>query len=432
MTTQPTMQRRLGLGDAVAIGLGSMIGAGIFAVFAPAAQTAGTWLPLALLLAGLVALCNALSSAQLAAQYPVAGGSYVYGRERLGPWPGFFAGWCFITGKTASCAAMAMTFAAYAAPGPWERLVAAAAVVALVTVNCLGVSRTARATKILVALVLAVLALVALAGVQSGVSAGVAPFSSAPPAGAYGVLQAAGLLFFAFAGYARIATMGEEVRDPARTIPRAIVIALSGALVVYGVLAMLSLAVLGPAALAASTTPLADLAAVGGWDWTAPVVRLGAAAATLGALLAGITGIARTSLAMARTGDLPRPLAVLDVHHGVPRRAETALGAVVVLLVLTGDVRQVIGFSSFGVLLYYLVANLSAFTQTGEHRRYPRAVSVLGASLCVLLVATLPLTSVLAGVLVLCAGVLWRVLRLHRTAPRSTGPRRGGDGELRR
>ena len=414
MTTQPTMQRRLGLGDAVAIGLGSMIGAGIFAVFAPAARTAGTWLPLALLLAGLVALCNALSSAQLAAQYPVAGGSYVYGRERLGPWPGFFAGWCFITGKTASCAAMAMTFAAYAVPGPWERLVAAAAVVALVTVNCLGVSRTARATKILVALVLAVLALVALAGVQSGVSAGVAPFSSAPPAGAYGVLQAAGLLFFAFAGYARIATMGEEVRDPARTIPRAIVIALSGALVVYGVLAMLSLAVLGPDALAASTTPLADLAAVGGWDWTAPVVRLGAAAATLGALLAGITGIARTSLAMARTGDLPRPLAVLDAHHGVPRRAEIALGAVVVLLVVTGDVRDVIGFSSFGVLVYYALANLSALTLHERPRWAPRALNIVGLIGCLLLAFSLPWQSVAVMLGIFAVGLAGRALVLSR------------------
>ncbi|RKQ36254.1 APC family permease [Kocuria tytonis] len=413
MTTTSTMHRRLGLLEAVAIGLGSMIGAGVFVVFAPATATAGTWLPLALLLAAAVALCNALSSAQLAAQYPVAGGTYVYGRERLGEWPGFLAGWCFVTGKTASCAAMAMTFAAYAVPGPWQRPVAALAVIALVAVNCFGVTRTAAATKVLVGVVLAVLAVVVVAGLLSGAGPGGRLFSSAPPGGPYGVLQAGGLLFFAFAGYARIATMGEEVRDPARTIPRAIIIALSGTLVLYGVLALLALTVLGPDELSRTTTPLADLAAAGGLTWTAPVVRLGAAAATLGALLAGIAGIARTSLAMARTSDLPPALAVLDSRHGVPRRAEITLAVVVVALVLTLDVRGVIGFSSFGVLLYYLVANLSAVTQTGEHRRYPRAVSVTGAVLCTVLVVTLPATSVVAGVLVLGLGIGCRALRLR-------------------
>ena len=412
MTT--TLQRRLGLGDAVAIGLGSMIGAGVFVVFAPATAAAGSWLPLALLIAGAVALCNALSSAQLAAQYPVAGGSYVYGRERLGPWPGFLAGWCFVTGKTASCAAMATTFAAYAVPGPWQRPVAALAVAALVALSCAGVTRTATATTVLVALVLAVLAVVVVAGVLAGEPVRGVPFSAPAPGGVHGVLQAGGLLFFAFAGYARIATLGEEVRDPARTIPRAILIALSGALVLYGMLALLCLTVLGPDALARTTTPLADLAAAGGWSWTAPVVRVGAAAATLGALLAGIAGVTRTSLAMARSADLPRALATLDARHGVPRRATLALGAVLVVLVLTVDVRAVIGFSSFGVLLYYLVANLSAVTQTGTHRRYPRAVSVAGAVLCVLLVVTLPAVSVLAGALVLLLGVGYRVLRPRR------------------
>ncbi|RLZ03171.1 amino acid permease [Kocuria tytonicola] len=411
MTT--TMQRRLGLGDAVAIGLGSMIGAGVFVVFAPAAAAAGSWLPLSLLIAGAVALCNALSSAQLAAQYPVAGGSYVYGRERLGPWPGFLAGWCFVTGKTASCAAMAMTFAAYTVDASWQRPVAALAVIVLVSVNCLGVTRTAAATKLLVGVVLAVLAVVVVAGALSDRARTAALFASAPPGGAYGVLQAGGLLFFAFAGYARIATMGEEVRDPARTIPRAIVTALLGALLVYGGPALLALTVLGPDALARTTTPLADLAAAGGLTWTTPVVRVGAAAATLGALLAGVAGIARTSLAMARTADLPRALAVLDDRHGIPRRAEIALALVVVVLVLTVDVRGVVGFSSFGVLLYYLVANLSAVTQTGEHRRYPRAVPVTGAVLCTVLVVTLPAGSVGVGILVLVVGIACRAVRVR-------------------
>ncbi|SMH28732.1 amino acid/polyamine/organocation transporter, APC superfamily [Rathayibacter oskolensis] len=411
MTDPPSLQRRLRTGDAVAIGLGSMIGAGLFSAFAPAAAAAGTWLLAGLALAALVAWANASSSAQLAAQYPRSGGTYLYGRERLGEWPGFVAGWGFVIGKTASCAAMALTFAAYAAPPGWERPVAALAVAALVAVNALGVTRTALATRIIVSIVLVVLAV----AVAASVSGGPAPAIGSDSAfDAYGVLQSAGLLFFAFAGYARLATMGEEVIDPARTIPRAILGALALTVLVYAVVGASLLAALGPDRLAESTEPLVDAAAA--WPWTGPVVRVGAAAASLGALLALIAGIGRTSLAMAREGDLPRPLARIDPVRSVPRRAEIVLGVVVIALVLTVDLRSAIGFSSFGVLVYYLVANLSAFSQERRFRRYPRAVAVGGALGCVLLVATLPLASILGGVAVFAVGIAYRLVRL-RGAP---------------
>src|SRR3954449_609266 len=150
---QPGLARRLGVGDAVVIGLGSMIGAGVFAVWSPAARAAGSWLLLGLVIAAVVAYCNAASSAQLAAVYPVSGGTYVYGRERLGVWWGFAAGWCFVIGKTASCAAMALTFAGYVLPGGgWpQRVLAAGAVAALTAVNLRGITRTARLSRLLVA-----------------------------------------------------------------------------------------------------------------------------------------------------------------------------------------------------------------------------------------------------------------------------------------
>lgn len=211
------LSRRLGVPDAVVVGLGAMLGAGVFVVFAPAAAAAGgSGLLVALALAGFIAYCNATSSARLAARYPESGGSYVYGRERLGPFAGFLAGWGFVVGKTASCAAMALTIGAYLWPGQ-ARLVAVGAVLAVTAVNLRGVTRTVAATKVLVVVVLAVLALVAVTGLAAGevrldrLAEGAGP--------ARGVLTAAGLLFFAFAGYARIATLGEEVRDPARTIP---------------------------------------------------------------------------------------------------------------------------------------------------------------------------------------------------------------------
>src|SRR5690242_3748773 len=250
---EPALVRRLGTGDAVVIGLGSMIGAGVFSAFGPAAAAAGAGLLVGLLIAAVIAYCNATASAQLAAAYPVSGGTYIYGRERLGPWWGFIAGWGFVVGKTASCAAMALTAAEYALPGPgWaQRLVAVAAVLGLTALNYRGVTRTAQLTRVLVTISLAAL-IAAVIGIAVGASAG----SAAPDpildhwGGPYGILQAGGLLFFAFAGYARIATMGEEVRDPRRTIPRAILVALSITIVVYGVVAMAVLVALGPQNLA--------------------------------------------------------------------------------------------------------------------------------------------------------------------------------------
>jgi len=408
------LARRLSLADAVSIGLGSMIGAGVFAVWAPALGAAGSGILVALAIAAVVAFCNATSSAQLAAVHPVSGGTYAYARAEIGPWAGFVAGWCFVIGKTASCAAMAMTFAAYAAPEGWRTPVAVIAVAALAAVNCFGVTRTAMLTRILVVVSLLGLAVVVAAGFSSSANASPAPL---PDATAYGVLQGAGLLFFAFAGYARIATMGEEVVDPARNIPRAIVLALAGAVVVYVVIAVSVTLTLGADAVG-SAHPVADVAAAAGWTWAGPVVRIAAAAASLGALLALLTGIGRTALAMAREADLPRWLAAIDPRWQVPRRAEITIGLIVISVVLIADLRGAIGFSSFGVLLYYLLANASAWRQSADVRRYPRALQVIGMLGCLALVVTLPVLGVIVGAEVVLAGVAYRLLRL-RFASRS-------------
>ncbi|WP_350281159.1 APC family permease [Kribbella sp. HUAS MG21] len=403
----PGLARRLGVADAVLIGLGSMVGAGVFAVWSPAAQAAGSGLLIGLGLAAVVAYCNAVSSAQLAAVYPVSGGTYVYGRERLGEWWGFAAGWCFVIGKTASCAAMALTFATYATDVEWlRRLVALAAVLALAAVNYRGVTRTARLTRILVTCTLVVLALV-LVLLYSGDAQPHTSTSATP----YGVLQSAGLLFFAFAGYARIATMGEEVREPARTIPRAIGIAL---FIAIGIYLAVAVALLRSGDPASTTAPLAAAVDGAGAAWAAPVVRVGAALASLGALLALIAGIGRTTLAMARNRDLPSWLAAVHPRYQVPHHAELALAVVVGILVLSTDLRGVIGFSSFGVLLYYAIANASAFTQPADQRRWPRAVNVLGLTGCVVLAVTLPWRSALAAAGVLAVGLAVRRLRTGR------------------
>jgi APA family basic amino acid/polyamine antiporter len=394
--------RRLGLGDAVVVGLGSMIGAGVFSAFAPAARAAGSGLLLGLAVAAVVAYCNATSSARLAALYPESGGTYVYGSRRLGPLWGYLAGWSFVVGKTASCAAMALTFAAYAWPAH-ARLTAVAAVGALTALSYRGVQRSTAATRVIVGVVLAVLAGVVVACLAGGTSATLRPF---PGTDVHGVLQSAALLFFAFAGYARIATLGEEVRDPARTIPRAISIALAVTVVVYALVAAAALSAVGAHALANSSAPLRTAVQAGSADWFAPAVRFGGGLAALGALLALLLGVSRTIFAMARDRHLPAALAVVHPDHAVPYRAELAVAAVVVVLVLATDLGAAIGFSSFGVLVYYGIANASAMTLRSDEGRPPRWLPVLGVLGCATLAVNLPIAAAASGAGVLALGLV--------------------------
>jgi basic amino acid/polyamine antiporter, APA family len=419
----PSLLRQLTTSDAVVIGLGSMIGAGVFAAFGPAANAAGTGLLIGLALAAFIAYSNAVASAQLAAAYPASGGTYHYGRERLGDWWGFTAGWGFVIGKTASCAAMAMTVAAYAVPdNRWQqRLVAIAAVIALTALNYRGITRTAGMTRVLVTLTLLALATVVGSILIFGTpeSSYLGDRDAWTVGGPYGVLQASGLLFFAFAGYARIATLGEEVRDPETTIPRAIPLALGITVVVYTVIAVTILAAAGPDRIAASTAPLVTAVEAAGVGDVAPVVRIGGMVAAMGALLALIAGIGRTTLAMARNGDLPSWLAAVHPEYRAPHHAEITLAVVVSVIVLVADLRGAIGFSSFGVLIYYAIANASAYTQPASQRRWPRALNVAGLVGCLVLVVTLPWTSIVAGVAMFAIGLAGRAMILRR---RVSGP----------
>ncbi|WP_314177353.1 APC family permease [Streptomyces winkii] len=403
------LRRQLGVFDAVVVGLGSMLGAGIFAALAPAARAAGSGLLPGLALAAAVAYCNATASARLAARYPASGGTYVYGRERLGDFWGHLAGWAFVTGKTASCAAMALTVGSYAWPEQ-SHAVAVASVVAMTSVNNAGVRKSAWVTRAVVALVLAVLAAVVIAVFVSG-ETHAGRLTPGGDLGFSGVLQAAGLMFFAFAGYARIATLGEEVRDPERVIPRAVPLALGIALFVYAAVAVAALSVLGSGELADAAAPLTRAVQSAGTPGLEQVVRVGAVVAALGALLTLILGVSRTVLAMARDRHLPHALAAVHPRFRVPHRAALAVGAVVAVVAATADVRGAIGFSSFGVLVYYAIANASAWTLTSEGRRRRRLLPAAGLAGCLAMAFALPATSVLSGALALAAGAATFLLR---------------------
>lgn len=468
--TPGALARRLGLRDAVVIGLAAMIGAGAFLSLGAAHDLAGALAPLAVLIAAGVALCNATATAQLAAQHPSSGGTYHFGREQLGPWWGFLAGWCFVIGKIASCAAMALVIAAYLVPEPAQRLVAALVVVVLTGVNLVGITRTAALARVLVTIAVTALVLtggrmlvglasgartnggaggtdgtgavdgsgaagagegaLAIPGPLAGASAGLwdgglAAVLGAGTGGIVGialaVAQAAALMFFAFAGYARVATLGEEVVEPRRTIPRAILLALAAVAGLYLVLSVV-LVLVGPAPGEDGWGPapfLAALESVGAGGLWRAVITVGAVAAAGGALLALIAGISRTVLAMARERDLPPVLAHVSPRFSVPQRAEAAAGVAVVLMVLlASDALVAVASSAFGVLLYYAIANLAAFTQVGQWRLFPKAMQVLGVIGCVLLVAALPGRTIVAGLVLLAVGLTYRglVLAARRTA----------------
>jgi len=410
----PSLARDLGVTDAVVVGLAAMIGAGVFSAIGAAASGGPIAVLAGLGVAALVAYGNAMSSAQLAAHNPQSGGTYVYGRERLGPFWGYLAGWGFVVGKTASCAAMAMTFAAYTAPDLATPL-AAAAVIALTVLDAWGVRRTALVMRIGLAMVLASLTAVVVASVTSPTVDAANLMATTDGAVAGDVLRAGGLLFFAFAGYARIATLGEEVRDPHVTIPRAIPLALTITLVVYAAVAVAALLAVGAGTLADSDAPLTAAAEAGGHRWMVPVTRIGGAVASLGVLLSLLAGVSRTSLAMARDGYLPHALATVHATRRVPHVAQYAVGAIVLATVLLADLRGAIGFSSFAVLGYYAITNVAAWTLPESERRWPRWLAGVGAAGCAVLAFSLPTVAVTGGVGLFAVGALAYAITSRRS-----------------
>jgi basic amino acid/polyamine antiporter, APA family len=401
------LERRLGLGSAIWIGLASMLGAGVFFVWSPAAAAAGELLLVSLGIAAVVACLNALSTAQLAMRHPIAGGAYSFGRETIGPWTGFSAGWLFLWGKTASVGAIALIAGGYLWPES-ARLVAVGLVAFFAVVNMTGIRSTAAVSAVLVSIVLAGLTAFVLGIRLSGGTGATA--SGASGIDVFGVLQGAALIFFAFAGYARMATLGEEVRNPRRTLPLAILLALGIALFVYANVAVLCLTLLGPTTLAATDSPLAALLG-GPWE---PVIRTVAGIACLGSLVGILAALSRTGLAMARNRDLPGGLARISARTKAPILAEATTALLAIVGVLTLPPETLVGLSSCAVLGYYGIAHAAAFRQPAEERWLPRAVQVAGLVGCAALALCLPLPAVLTTLAVLAAGLVIRAVAQRR------------------
>lgn len=407
-----TLQRRIGVLGASLVGISAMVGSGVFFVWAPATAAAGAWMLPALVGAAAVAALNAFSTAQLAIAFPRSGGVYTFAGQTVNLWFGFAAGWLFLTGKVASAAASALIAGLYLWPAA-AKWVAIAVVIAGAAVNASGIRSTVVVSGVLVAVV--VVGILATLGL--GLGEGVAPidFGVASP---FGILQAAALIFFAFAGYARIATLGEEVVEPRRTIPRAVVVALVVTLAIYAAVAATCLVVLGPVALATSDAPLADLVP-GPWR---PLVLVLAAIAAGGSVLGVLAGLSRTALAMARERDLPAPLARIAERTRTPILAELAIAAAVLAVLLFLDPVALVSFSACAVLGYYAIAHLAAFRQPAADRRLPRAVQIVGGLACVLLAVTLPWQAVAVTLGLLTIALAARAVRRPVGDGRGTRP----------
>lgn len=401
------LARSLGVVRSVGIGVAAMLGAGVFFVWAPAYELAGSWLMVSLGIAAVIATLNALVTTQLAVNVPRSGGIYAFGRHYRGPLTGFIAGWMFLTGKTASVAAIALIAASYVWP-EGARLLAAGLLIIGTVVTVSGIRQTAWLSLTISAFV--TVGLVSLVGFSLTTTAPVPiPIAASQPA-PLSVLTAAALMFFAFAGYARMATLAEEIVDPRRTLPRAIGVALAIVLALYAFVGWGVSRVL-PGYSGEFDTPLRALAPGG----LSAVVTVLAVVACVGSLLAILAGLSRTALQMGREGDLSRILGRVSERTGGPLVADITVGVLAVVAVLTLDVTGLVAVSGAGVLTYYAIGHWSALAQTREERLVWPIVPAVGLVMCAVLVVTLPGQSLLVAAISLFVGALWfAVAERHR------------------
>ncbi len=419
MTQQ--LKRELGVFGATMMGLGSIIGTGIFVSVGLGAGIAGTLVLAAIAIAAIVAACNGLNSAQLAANHPVSGGTYEYGYKYLNPTLGFLAGWVFLLAKSASAATAALGFAGYllAALGqPNSTLLAPlalSAVIILTLVVLSGIRRSNVTNTIIVAVTLTALVVFIVAGLPSVEAVNFTPLLPDGSAnGVAAVLHATALMFVAYTGYGRIATMGEEVRQPRQTIPRAIIITLFVSMVLYMAVAFVGIGAVGAAALAQgatiSATPLEAAAGTFGLPFVPQLIAIGAVTAMLGVLLNLLLGLSRVLLAMGRRRDMPAAVARLDASGTTPPVAVIVVGVLIGVLVLIGNVYVTWSLSAFTVLIYYAITNLSALKLKPEERLFPRLIAWVGLAACLFLAFWVETQIWLLGVALLGVGLIWHLI----------------------
>lgn len=430
MTQQPQLRRELGVFGATMMGLGSIVGTGVFVSIGIAAGVAGPAVLIAIAIAAGVATCNGLNSAQLAANHPVSGGTYEYGYHYLNPRLGFVAGWMFLLAKSASAATAALGFSGYlldALDISDDLLVpvALAAVVALTGIVIGGIRRSNVVNTVIVSVTIFALAFFVISGLGSNVGAdrdNLDPFFVDGSVGEViqSIFHASALMFVAYTGYGRIATLGEEVREPRVTIPRAIITTLVFTMGLYMVVGFVALWAVGPAILnlaaEGDAAPLEIAARSFDMELAPIIVAIGAITAMLGVLLNLILGLSRVLLAMGRRQDMPGIVARLNTAGTTPYVSVIVMGTFIGCLVLIGNVRMTWSFSAFAVLIYYAITNLSALQIADEDRLFPRWVAWLGLGACLFLAFWVEVEFWLVGLVLIGVGLVWQE-GMQRFAP---------------
>lgn len=398
------------------MGLGSIVGTGVFVSIGIATEIAGSSVVLAIVLAAMVAAFNGLSSAQLAANHPVSGGSYEYGYRWLNPTLGFTAGWMFLCAKSASAAAASLGFATYCLNlfgiqiSTWIVPLAIVAAASLTLLVLGGLQRSNRTNAVIVSITLLSLAFFIVVGlVYIFQSSDQAVTTTDNGASWPSFFEASALMFVAFTGYGRIATLGEEVVDPRRTIPAAIIYTLIIAATLYIGVAIVCVGMAtGP-----QRSTLQSVAEQFNTPLVAAIVSIGAITAMLGVLLNLILGLSRVVLAMGRRGDFPRGFAHLSSHGNTPTLAILAVGATICFIALIGDLKTTWSFSAFTVLVYYALTNLAAIRLTQSERLYPRFISYLGLTSCLSLAFWVQPRVWITGLVLIAIGLFVQQL-MHR------------------
>jgi len=408
-----TLLRSLTLKDAVGIGLGAIIGAGIFVVTGIAAGVSGPAFLVGLLIAGIIATFNALSSAQLASKYPLSGGTYEYGYILINPAFGFSAGWMFLVSKLAGAGFVAIGFGSYfyqLIPIGSPLIYSVSAVILLTLANYFGIKKAGLLNLVIVSVTLFSLLYLGFSGIPEVNLENFKPFA---PFGIPGIAEAAALLFFAFTGYGRIATLAEEVAEPRKTIPKAIIITIVTAIILYALISVVAIGVIGTENMASSASPLQVVADALSTPALSTIITIGASTAMLGVLLSQILGISRVMLAMGRRSDLPPVFKNIHDRYRVPHIGIFATGLIILLLTLFGSFEFIVRAATFTILLYYSITNVAALKQVKEDRMYGRTVPTLGLMGCLAMSFSLPLTVILSGIGLLLVGFLLRFL-IHK------------------
>lgn len=396
--------RLLTLKDAVAVGLGAIIGAGIFVVTGIAAGVSGPAFIIGLMIAGIIATFNALSSAQLAAIYPHSGGTYEYGYILINPTFGFSAGWMFLLSKLSAAGVVAIGFGSYfyqLVPIASPITFSVSAVILLTAANFFGIKKAGILNLTIVAITLLSLLYLVFSGIPEVNSENFKPFA---PFGIVGIAEAAALLFFAFTGYARIATLAEEVTEPKKTIPKAIIITTITAIFLYAAVSIVAIGVIGTESMANSKSPLQLVANALSAPAISTIITIGASTAMLGVLLSQILGVSRVMLAMGRRHDLPPFFKTIHNQYRVPHIGIIITGAIILLLTVIGTFEFIVRSATFTILLYYSITNIAALKQPQSDRMYARIIPVLGLIGCLVMSVSLPLKVMISGVGLLVSG----------------------------